>query len=87
MWTRAFWRAAAERAVKTFAQFLLVLLIPAGTSAVAVGLNVFAVDWGYVLGCSLGGLLVSVLMSVASAWKTGDDSPSLVSTGRHTRPE
>jgi hypothetical protein len=28
MWTAAFWKAAAERALKTFAQFAAVLFVP-----------------------------------------------------------
>ena len=89
MWTRAFWRSTAERALKTLAQFLLVLLGSdlATTAVYADTVNVFTVNWLYVLGCALGGALLSVLMSVASAAITGDDTPSLVAKGRHARPE
>ena len=72
MFTIAFWRAAAERALKTAAQVLLVFL---GADVV----NVFKVDWGHALGITLGAALLSVLMSMASA-QVGPEkgTPSLV---------
>lgn len=73
MWTRKFWLDATERAVKTFAQALLVLL---GAGMV----NVLAVGWETDLGLAGGAALLSVLTSVASAQaSTGrSDSASLV---------
>lgn len=69
MWTGAFWVAAFERAVKTFAQVLVGLL------ATNVG-GITDVDWQ--AAASVGGLaaIVSVLTSVASG-KIGADGPSL----------
>ena len=72
MFTKKFWIEASERALKTFAQFILVLGA-AGT------LNVFTVDWKTNIGLALGGALLSYATSLVSA-NIGPDkgSPSLV---------
>jgi hypothetical protein len=72
MFTKKFWIEASERALKTFAQFILVLGA-AGT------LNVFSVDWKTNVGLALGGALLSYATSLVSA-NIGPDkgSPSLV---------
>lgn len=72
MFTVQFWKEATERAVKTFAQFIIVLGA-AGT------LNVFAVDWKTNLGLALGGTLLSYATSIVSA-NIGPkkDDPSLI---------
>ena len=72
MFTKKFWIEASERALKTFAQFILVLGA-AGT------FNVFSVDWKTNIGLSLGGALLSYATSLVSA-NIGPDkgSPSLV---------
>jgi hypothetical protein len=72
MFTKKFWIEASERALKTFAQFILVLGA-AGT------LNVFSVDWKTNIGLALGGALLSYATSLVSA-NIGPDkgSPSLV---------
>lgn len=71
MFTTAFWVAAFERAVKTFAQAAVALL-----TADATGL--LGVDWGQT--ASVAGLaaLVSVLTSIASSG-AGNTGPSLAS--------
>jgi hypothetical protein len=76
-----FWKATAERAVKTLAQTLLSVLVVGG-----VVLNLFEVDWLNALGIGLGAMVVSVLTSLLSAFVGSSDSPSLVSEtegGRH----
>lgn len=81
MWTMTFWKATAERAVKTLAQTLLSVLVVGG-----VVLNLFEVDWLNALGIGLGAMVVSVLTSLLSAFVGSSDSPSLVSEaegGRH----
>lgn len=60
LYSLAFWRDATERALKTAAQSAVIAL---GGDA----FNVWAVDWAGVSGVSLGGAVLSVLTSVASA--------------------
>ena len=72
MFTVDFWKKATERALKTFAQFIIVL---GGAGA----LNVFEVDWVQTLGVALGGALLSYATSIVSAGVRKEDSPSLVS--------
>jgi hypothetical protein len=72
MFTKKFWIEATERALKTFAQFILVLGA-AGT------FNVFTVDWTTNLGLALGGAVLSYATSIVSAGLgPKKDSPSLV---------
>lgn len=71
MFTISFWKDATERAIKTFAQFILVL----GTAG---SLNVFSVDWQQTLGLALGGLILSYATSIVSAGIGKKDSASLV---------
>lgn len=82
MFIRTFWMAAAERATKTFLQFL-VLIIGGNLS------NVFDLDVTRVVGLSLCGLILSVITSVLSGL-TGAPGPSLatevvVARGRHAK--
>lgn len=70
MFTVPFWKAAAERAIKTFAQTLVVLL---GAGRV----DVLAIDWPQALSLSAGAALVSVLTSIGSDWVSAADGPSL----------
>jgi hypothetical protein len=75
MWTKAFWQAAAERSIKTFAQTAAALLVASGT-------GLLDSDWqttGSVAGMAA---LLSVLTSVASAG-VGPAGPSL---GPETTP-
>jgi len=60
MFTLKFWKEATERALKTFAQFILVI----GT---ADTFNVFATDWKTTLGLALGGTIFSYATSIVSA--------------------
>lgn len=73
MFTKKFWMEASERALKTFAQMILV-------TAGGVAFNVFTADWLGLLGLSLGGMLISYATSILSAniGKKKND-PSLVS--------
>lgn len=77
MWTRDFWLATAERAIKSAAQAPLVAW---GVGDLA--LDAFTLDWRLGLGVAAGGALVSVLTSLASAPLGADRSPSLVRAGR-----
>jgi hypothetical protein len=77
MWTQSFWKAAAERALRTVAQVLLT------TWVAKDALNVLEIDWLQSFGLAGGAALVSVLMSLAPVGPGG--SPSWVEepTGRH----
>ena len=68
MWTLAFWRAVAERAIKTAAQTAIATI---GTTA---AFN--AVNWSVIGMVVLLATALSVLTSIASA-ATTDGSPSL----------
>ena len=74
IWSSAFWRGAAERAVKTFAQ-ALVAVIGVG----AVGL--LDVDWLGALSSATLATVISLLTSVGSDVATGS-GPSLTSSER-----
>lgn len=67
--TTAFWRATAERSIKTFAQTLAALLVADGT-------DLLAADWPGRLSVAGMAALVSILTSIASDAATGD-GPSL----------
>lgn len=69
MFTRAFWKAAAERAAKSAAQSALLVL---GAEQV----DVLAVSWAELAGLTAGGALLSLLTSLASAG-VGNAGPSL----------
>jgi hypothetical protein len=69
--TAAFWKATAERALKTAAQVALALL-----SADHL-LGVLDVDWQATSSATLLAALLSVLSSIASAKISSDGSPSL----------
>lgn len=71
MFSIGFWKDATERALKTFAQFFVVL---GGAGA----LNVFTLDWKTNLGLSLGGALLSYATSIVSAGVGEKHSASLV---------
>lgn len=80
MFTRAFWIATAERAIKTFAQTLAALLVADGTGLIDA-------SWGPQLSVAGMALVVSVLTSIASSG-AGAPGPSLANErvpGRHAR--
>jgi hypothetical protein len=70
MFTRAFWSAALERAVKTAAQSAILVI---GADQV----NALVVSWAEVGGFALGGFVLSVLTSVGSDALTDRPGPSL----------
>lgn len=70
IWTKMFWKATAERAIKTAAQ----------TAATVIGgnlVNAWELDYGQVAGLTLGGAMLSVLTSIGSAKVTDTPGPSL----------
>lgn len=56
--TKLWWKAAGVRAIKTAAQFGVVLV---GSDMV----NIVTLDWPYILGCMASGAVVSLLTSLA----------------------
>ena len=71
MFTADFWKRAAERAVKTAAQSAI--LVWGGDQV-----NAFTANWGDVAGFALGGAVLSLLTSLASAPFGDKGKPSLV---------
>ncbi len=86
IFTVAFWKDAAERAVKTFAQTAAATL---GGNAV----NLLDLDWKQVLLVSAGSTLMSVLTSIASTPREDTISPASAvkqpepELGRHAKPD
>lgn len=73
MFTRAFWSAALERAIKTAAQ----------SAVLVIGADQFdalAVSWPEVGGFALGGFVLSVLTSVGSDAVSSQHGPSLTNS-------
>lgn len=60
LWTRDFWAAAAERAIKTVAQTIVAVVGVAGT-------GLLSVDWVQTLSVAAAAGLASVLTSLADA--------------------
>lgn len=81
MWTKKFWRAVADRAVKTGAEFVLAVLGVAGYSSTQLhtpgGELLNALTWNYVtiLGAFLSGAFLAVMVNLATAAAT-DGNPS-----------
>ncbi len=75
MFTVTFWKQTAERAIKSAAQALLGLWV--GDTA----FNAWNADWKKAAGVALGGAVLSVLTSLASASVGRSGSPSLIKGG------
>lgn len=78
MFTKHFWVAATERALKSGAQFVL-LVILGGVGAEVAGnepVNAFLLNYVTIAGVFVGGVVVSYLTSIVSAPINGD-GPSL----------
>lgn len=73
MGKRAFWKEAFERAVKTAGQGLALVLT-------GDAVNVLHLDYKTVLGGLLGGFVLSIATSIASAPIGPADTPSTVTT-------
>lgn len=71
MFTKTFWKQAAERAVKTFAQSALAVLTASAT-------GILGIDWPGLLSVSGLAAVASILMSIVTAGVGQPDSPSAV---------
>lgn len=77
MFTKLFWKDAAERSISTGAQSALLAL-----GQDVVGVDVFAADWRNVVGFAVGGAVLSLLKALAAGSVPGTVSPaSLISEG------
>lgn len=80
LFTLAFWRAAADRALRTFAQVLGSYFIVGTTGLVGL-------DWGTALSVAGGAALASVLMSVYKPEAVLDPAVVPAATGgKHAAP-
>jgi hypothetical protein len=77
MMTRVFWKATAERVVRTFAQAEIALLS-------GDGLGILNVDWGQAL--SVGGLAAVLALLTAIAASGGTEGPGLTETVARSAP-
>lgn len=68
LWTRAFWKGAAERAIKSFGQGALAagVLVKGADAAGAGVVSTDAATWGAALAFGLATALLSVLTSIAN---------------------
>lgn len=71
IYTKEFWAKATERAIKTFAQFVIVLFT-------AETFNIMTIDWAQTAGLALAGVVVSYATSVVSANIGDKGTPSLL---------
>jgi hypothetical protein len=72
MWTKSFWKQAAERATKSAAQALVLLWAGDGV------FNSFTVNAGEAAGIALGAAALSVLTSIVTSGVGEKNSPSAV---------
>lgn len=67
-WTKAFWLGTVERAVKTFLQtFVAVLIAQVGAEAIGVSAGILAVDWTTAASVATLSTILSVATSVGNA--------------------
>ena len=83
MWTGAFWKATAERAISTAAQSALLVIGADQVNAIS------GVEWTTVAGFAAGGAALAILKALAFGAKDGNPSAGnqeVTTVGRH-RPE
>lgn len=78
MWSKSFWRQAAERALKSAAQ-AVVGLWPLDR------FDVLQADWRLALGVAAGAIVLSLLSSIITAGVGEKDSPSAVAINEPVR--
>lgn len=75
MFTQEFWKDAAERAIKTFAQSLVAVL------SVAVATPIWDIDWVGAAGVSITAAALSLLTSIAGSGTGSPDDGSFIDRG------
>ena len=75
MFTKEFAMDAAERAIKTFCQFIMALV---GIVAPANGMDLLTLNWAQILLAASAGAFLSIVFSIASSLKGNRNSASLV---------
>ena len=71
MFTKSFWKSAAERAIRTVAQALVAVIA-------ATSFDWFSADWKAIAGTALTAGVLSLLTSIASAGIGDKGTPSLI---------
>ena len=77
IWTKTFWKATAERAIRTAAQAAILVL---GGEQI----NVISVDWVDTLGFAAGGAVLAVLTALVGSAVGGGDGPAFFDVERVT---
>lgn len=77
IFTAAFWKGAAERAIKTFAQALAALIA-------ANGIGIVDVDWLNVLSIAALSAVASILTSIGNPGFVAGPPDAIVSHGEHS---
>lgn len=77
VWTKTFWQAVAERALKAFASTAGALVVANPVSGAFGGNNIFHADLATIAQVSATAALVSVLLNVGSGALTNSPGPSL----------
>jgi hypothetical protein len=87
IWTKEFWKAAAERAIRTAA--IAAALVLVGDTYETMQVNAFAVDFWRMLGFALGGAMLSLLLSIGANARThrGPDFVPMEQAPRRALPE
>ena len=83
IFTRNFWKASTERAVRTAAQSAILVIG-------ADQFNVITVDWAEIGGFALGGAVLAYLTALGASQLGQDGGPAVtdaetISTARHAR--
>ena len=82
IWSKAFWKGAAERGIKTFFQsFVAVLIAGAGADAIGVEAGLLDVDWVTALSVAALATVLSVATAVGNAEFTAGDRLPAVGEG------
>lgn len=75
MFTKLFWKDAAERVLSTFAQVVVALVT---FLAPANDMNLLAIDYMPIIAVGIIAAVLSLLKAIGAAYKAGTDTASLV---------